>query len=146
MTPFPLESVLLHASAVILAGRGLLVLGRAGAGKSGLVMQLVLGGAALVADDQVLVSRRGRALVASAPPALSGLVEARGVGLLSLPRVPEAPLVLAVNLNSPPAARMPQAATFEQLGVGIELIFGREVPNLCAVLNICLHKGRANVG
>lgn len=146
MTPSPTESVLLHASAVMLAGRGLLVLGRTGTGKSGLVLQLVLCGAALVADDQVCLTRRGRALVASAPASLSGLVEARGVGLLALPAVPEAPLTLAVDLDSPPAARMPQPATFEQLGVGIELIFGREVPNLVAVLNICLHEGRASLG
>lgn len=46
----------LHASAVALGPRGLLILGAAGAGKTTLALALVALGAELVADDRVLVS------------------------------------------------------------------------------------------
>ncbi len=137
------ESIIVHASAVAIAGRGVLILGTSGAGKSALALALIGRGAALVADDRVRLVRRGRALIAEAPAAIAGLIEARGVGLLRLPAVPEAPLVLAVDLDRPPAARMPQAVTIAYLGVEIELISGREVPNLDVVVSIFVQNGRA---
>ena len=47
----------LHASAVALDGRGALLLGASGAGKSGLALRLMALGARLVADDRVLLRR-----------------------------------------------------------------------------------------
>jgi HPr kinase/phosphorylase len=137
------ESIIVHASAVAIAGRGVLILGASGSGKSALALALIGRGAALVADDRVRLVRRGRALLAEAPAAIAGLIEARGVGLLRLPAVPEAPLVLAVDLDRPPAARMPQAVTIAYLGVEIELISGREIPNLDVVVSIFVQNGRA---
>jgi HPr kinase/phosphorylase len=137
------ESITLHASAVAVAGRGVLVLGPSGAGKSALALALIGRGAALVADDQVTLSRAGDALLARAPAALVGLIEARGVGILRMPAMPEAPLALAVDLGRAAAARMPHPATITHLGVDIELISGREVPNLDAIVTIYLHNGRA---
>lgn len=137
------ESVTVHGSAVSFGGRGVLVLGPSGSGKSALALALVGRGAALVADDRVTLRRANGALVARAPAALSGLVEARGVGLLRLPSMPEAPLALAVALDRRPAARMPQPATITHLGVTLELISGRDVPNLDLVVTIYLHHGLA---
>ena len=65
----------LHGSAVAFAGRGVLILGGAGTGKSALALALIGRGAALVADDRVEIERRGGALIASAPAALAGLIE-----------------------------------------------------------------------
>ena len=121
----------------------MLLLGPAGAGKSALALALVGRGAALVADDRVTLTRSGGALIARAPARLAGLIEARGVGILRLPAVAEAPLVLAVDLGAPAAARMPHPATITHLGVSIELISGREVPNLDLVVSIYVHNGRA---
>ncbi|MEO1532556.1 MAG: serine kinase, partial [Pseudomonadota bacterium] len=45
----------LHASAVALGERGLLILGPSGAGKTRLALELVALGAELVADDRVIV-------------------------------------------------------------------------------------------
>src|SRR5262245_61986603 len=77
--------LLVHGSAVAWGGRGLLILGASGRGKSALALALTATGAALVADDRVEIVRRGRALVARAPAALAGLVEARGIGILPVP-------------------------------------------------------------
>ena len=137
------ESLTLHASAVAIGGRGVLLLGPSGAGKSALALALIGRGAALVADDRVTLGRAGDALLARAPDALAGLIEARGVGILRMPAMPEAPLALAVDLGRPPAARMPHPATITHLGVGIELISGREVPNLDVIVTIYVHNGRA---
>ena len=115
----------MHGSAVAFAGRGVLILGASGSGKSALALRLVGRGAALVADDRVWIERRGGALVARAPEATVGLIEARGFGLLRVASVPEAPLLLAVDLDRAPAARMPQPVTFACLGLELELISGR---------------------
>ena len=133
----------LHGSAVAFAGRGVLILGGAGTGKSALALGLVRRGAALVADDRVEVVRRGGALIASAPAALAGLIEVRGVGILRLPAVPEAVVTLAVDLDRPPAARMPQRVTIAWLGVEVELISGRNLPNLDVALMVFVQNGRA---
>jgi HPr kinase/phosphorylase len=135
--------LLLHASAVAFSGRGVVILGASGSGKSALALALVGRGAALVADDRVLVERRGAALVARAPETIAGMIEARGVGILRLPAVPEAPLVLAVDLDRRPEARMPHPATITYLGVSIELISGREIPDLDLMLNFFVQNGRA---
>ena len=126
-----------------LAGRGILILGAPGSGKSALALALVACGASLVADDRVELLRRGQALVARAPRATAGLVEVRGVGILPLPSMPEAVLTLAVDLDRAPSARMPQGATITHLGVGTELILGRGIPNLERALTIIVQNGRA---
>jgi serine kinase of HPr protein (carbohydrate metabolism regulator) len=54
-----------------------------------------------VSDDQTHVVKRGRALVASAPAALAGLIEVRGVGIVKLgnrQRLARAPVALLVDL------------------------------------------------
>ena len=136
-------SLIVHGAAVAVAGRGVLILGGSGSGKSALALAMIGRGAALVADDRVILERRGGALVARAPATIAGLIEARGVGILRLPALAEAPLVAAVDLDRPAAARMPQPVTITHLGIGIELISGRDVPNLELVLTIFVQNGRA---
>lgn len=96
-----------------------------------------------MADDRVRLERREDALIASAPPGIAGLIEARGIGILRIPAVPEAPVAIAVDLDRPAAARMPQRVTITHLGVGIELISGRNLPNLDLVLSIIVQDGSA---
>lgn len=136
-------STIVHGSAVTFGGRGLLILGTSGAGKSGLALALIGRGARLVADDQVVIERRGAALVASAPAAIAGLIEARGLGLLRIEAVPEAPLVLAVDLDRPAAARLPQRVAITLLGATLELISGGDLPNLDIVLSMIVQNGGA---
>lgn len=137
---------LIHASAVAVAGRGLLILGTSGAGKSALALALIGRGAGLVADDQVRLVRRAEVLVASAPTALAGLIEARGIGILRVPHALEVPVALAVDLDDAPAARMPQIRTITYLGVEVELISGRGLPNLELALTILMQNGHAFPG
>jgi HPr kinase/phosphorylase len=132
----------LHASAVAVGGKGLLILGPSGAGKSGLALRLMALGAELVADDRVLLERRGAGLVAKPPDALAGLIEARGIGLVRVANLPESRIVLAVDLAEPPAARLPHLREITWHGVAIELISGAGAPNLHQVLYVILQGGR----
>ena len=140
MGPAPL---LLHASCVAAEGRGLLILGPSGAGKSGLALSLMALGARLVADDQVLLTRRDDALVATCPPALAGLIEARRVGLLRADPLPEATVHLAVDLGQTETERLPQHHSIVFLKKRIDLVRGPHCAHLPAALLQYLRGGRA---
>jgi HPr kinase/phosphorylase len=78
--------ILLHASAVAIRPSGLLIKGPSGAGKSSLALELMALGATLVADDRVLMTPSdGGGVLMTAPKALEGLIEARGLGLIKVP-------------------------------------------------------------
>jgi HPr kinase/phosphorylase len=64
-------------------------------------------GATLVADDRTILTRDGTALVATCPPAIRGLIEARGIGLLSATPRDSVRLVLAVDLGQTESERLP---------------------------------------
>lgn len=136
----------LHASAVAIGDAAVLILGRSGAGKSGLALRMIGLGATLVSDDRTDLVRAGDRLIASAPDALRGLVEARGVGLLRLPHREAAEVRLAVDLDAPPVARMPPPRTIAFLGVGLELISGANAPNIDVILTLLVRHGRADPG
>ena len=93
--------LLLHATTVALDGRGVLIGGPSGSGKSDLALRLIDGGAILVSDDQTLVRRRGAALLARAPATIAGLIEVRGIGIVTMPHLDEASIALHVELVDP---------------------------------------------
>ena len=90
-----------QASGVALNGRGLLIEGPSGSGKSSLALTLIDRGAMLIGDDGVALSPRGGRIWASPPPNIAGKLEIRNVGLADLP-VAEAPVALILQLD--PAA------------------------------------------
>jgi len=87
-----------HGTSVALEGAGVLLRGPSGSGKSDLALRLIDAGAALVADDQTELRRVSTGLRMSAPTAIAGLLEVRGVGILRVPSVPSAILRLVVTL------------------------------------------------
>jgi serine kinase of HPr protein (carbohydrate metabolism regulator) len=110
----------IHGTCVAVGGRGVLIRGRSGAGKSDLALRLIGEGARLVADDQVLVRRAAGKVIASAPKILRGLIEVRGVGIVPVPAAASATLALIVDLVAPSAvARLPEPAFATLAGVSI---------------------------
>ncbi len=91
-------AALIHASCVAMGGRGVLLVGPSGIGKSDVALRLIDQGAILVADDQTELFIENSTLYARAPTTLAGLIEARHLGLLRLPFTAQAPIALYVNL------------------------------------------------
>ena len=100
----------MHASAVAVDGRALLIIGAPGAGKTTLAMEMIALGARLIADDRVAIADGGPGgLLLDAPPGLAGLAEIRGFGLIRLAATGPTPLALIADLDRPPQDRMPPA-------------------------------------
>lgn len=99
MPPPATSSEMLHATTVAVDGRAVVIEGRSGAGKSDLALRLLDRGARLVADDQTLVVRLGSDLVARCPSTIAGRIEVRGLGILAVDAVAEAPVALIVRLG-----------------------------------------------
>lgn len=107
MTLASLSSDTLHASCVAIGGRGVLITGRSGSGKSDLALRLIDRGAELVSDDYTLVRRVGSHLLARAPDTIAGKMEIRGVGLVELPALADVPICLLADLDRP-VERLPE--------------------------------------
>jgi HPr kinase/phosphorylase len=115
--------LLVHGTAVAVDGGAILLRGPSGAGKSDLGLRLLDAGARLVADDQVELRRAGREIMARAPAALAGLLEIRGIGIVRIEALDEAPLVMIVDLVlSGEVERLPEARTERLLDLTIPLI------------------------
>ncbi|HEX8654450.1 MAG TPA: aldolase [Allosphingosinicella sp.] len=110
-----------HAGCVAIGGRGVLIAGASGRGKSDLALRLIDRGAQLVSDDYSLLRAEGGRLYASAPPAIAGRIEVRGVGMMEVAALAEAPVCLLVDLDRPPE-RLPEA--------GRATFLGRDVPTV----------------
>ena len=92
-----LSSENLHASAVALDGRAVLISGPSGSGKSDLALRLLDRGFTLVSDDRTIVRKVGSKLVASAPDTIKGKLEIRGVGIVDMDTVTDVPVALVTN-------------------------------------------------
>jgi HPr kinase/phosphorylase len=88
----------LHASCVEKDGRGILLRGHSGAGKSSFALSLINRGFKLVADDQVRTVVENGCLVAQAASALKGLLEVRGVGIIKLDYSPSCHVQYLIDL------------------------------------------------
>jgi HPr kinase/phosphorylase len=115
----------IHASAVLVGARAVLIRGPAGSGKSRLALALIqAGGAALpftrlVGDDRLHAdAAHGRLLVRPAE-ALCGLIEVRGLGIRRVPFEPLATVGLIADLAAVDSERLPrpQSAITELAGV-----------------------------
>ena len=121
-----MSAATVHASAVLVGARAVLIRGPSGAGKSRLALELIeaagagrLRFARLVGDDRVhLESSSGRLLVRPAP-ALAGLIELRGTGILRRDYEPCAMVGLVVDLAAADAVRLPEQRTVAIEGIEI---------------------------
>src|SRR3954447_2027763 len=99
----------MHASTVAIDGRGVMLEGPSGSGKSDLALRLIDRGASLVSDDYTIVAARGGRLRATAPERIAGKLEIRGVAIVELPALTDVPLCLVAELDEAPE-RLPEAA------------------------------------
>jgi HPr kinase/phosphorylase len=96
-----MTAALLHGTAVSINGNGVILLGPSAAGKSDLALRLIDRGALLISDDvvRVIVGLSGPELHSA--PNIEGLLEVRGIGIVSVAHVANSLLRLAVELADP---------------------------------------------
>lgn len=121
-------SLLVHATAVAIRDLGAdapaaLLRGPSGCGKSDLALRLIDAGGILIADDQTRLILDAGLVVATVPPAIAGLIELRGIGLVPVPY--RARAVVAVVFDLVPGLvleRMPEPETERFFGITLPLI------------------------
>ena len=107
-------STSIHASAVLVGDRAVLIRGPSGSGKSRLAFELILAGRAgqipparLVGDDRVHVWQHDGELLVRPASALAGLIEIRGLGIRRCDYATEARVGLVADLDAVDAERLP---------------------------------------
>ena len=116
-----MSETLANVTCVAIGGRGVLIEGAPGSGKSSLALALIDRGAVLVGDDGVTLQRDGDDVLASPPPNIAGKLETRNVGLVDLPTC-SAPLALVLRLDEA-AERLPDSPMQRDIaGVTLPLI------------------------
>ena len=103
-----------NVTAVSIDGRGLLIAGEAGAGKSSLALALIDRGATLIGDDGIVIEDESGHPVAQPPKTTRGLLEVRNVGLVELDTA-DAPIALVLQLTTL-APRYPMELATTTLG------------------------------
>jgi HPr kinase/phosphorylase len=115
--------VQLHATAIVSKGMGVAIIGASGSGKSDLALRLIDRGAQLVCDDRIeLVEIDGEPWMLPATN-IAGKIEVRGLGIIEMPYLAQAPLRLIVDLDQPPE-RYPDPLPTQEMG-------GFACPKLC---------------
>jgi serine kinase of HPr protein (carbohydrate metabolism regulator) len=120
----------IHATAVALETSGVLIEGPSGSGKTSLALAAIRDAqnqnkfARLIADDQCLIMAANHRLIASCPPALTGMAEMRGLGVIQFQTerhsLSSIVIDLIIGLIDPSQMeRIPQART--KVIAGVEL-------------------------
>jgi hypothetical protein len=106
----------IHASAVLVGARAVLIRGAAGSGKSRLALALIQAGESgtlpfvrLIGDDRIHVEAAHDRLLVRPAETLTGLIEVRGLGIRRVPFEPVAVVGLVADLGADDAERLPAA-------------------------------------
>jgi HPr kinase/phosphorylase len=117
-----------HASAVLVGERAVLIRGPSGSGKSRLAFELILAGrsgqvppAILVGDDRVRLDTSAGNLIVRPVRELAGLIEIRGLGIRRIEHVEEAVVGLVADLEARDAERLPATESLTTAIEGVSL-------------------------
>lgn len=111
----------IHATCVSVDGRGVILRGPSGSGKSDLAFRLIDQGGILVADDRVDIEVQNGSVIARPPLNIAGQIEVRGVGIMRLTYLEETRLDLIVDLvERDEVLRLPEGTPASLLGINFK--------------------------
>ncbi|MEG0315123.1 MAG: HPr(Ser) kinase/phosphatase [Erysipelotrichaceae bacterium] len=126
----------LHGGLLNIYGKGVLIRGESGMGKSEIALELVKRGHQLVADDRVDCYRIHNEIIGMSPELLQGMLEIRGIGIINVSRMFGASTVMSkthvdfvVSLE-----RWDRNADYDRVGIEekkFENILDVNVPKIC---------------
>ena len=111
-----------QASCVAIGGRGVLIEGAPGSGKSSLALALIDRGAVLVGDDGVMLDNSAGQLIVGPHPNIIGKLEVRNVGLVDMPVSPPVAAALVIHLDRDAQRFIDRAETVTIAGVALPLV------------------------
>ncbi|PQP78859.1 HPr kinase/phosphorylase [Spiroplasma sp. ChiS] len=76
-----------HASLINVFGKGILLKGKSGIGKSEITLELIKKNHLFVGDDRIIVQQRNNRLYGQSHEILKNLIEVRGLGILDLSKI-----------------------------------------------------------
>lgn len=112
----------LQYGCVAMGGRGVLIEGAPGSGKSSLALALIDRGAMLVGDDGVMLAVEAGRVMAAPHPQIAGKLEVRNVGLVDLAVSPPVPVALVLRLDEAAPRFIDIADRVRVLGVTLPLV------------------------
>jgi serine kinase of HPr protein (carbohydrate metabolism regulator) len=141
----------LHATAVVIGERGIVIVGPSGAGKTTLALALLdhfagMGQfARLISDDQVFLSAKGARVVCRAPASIAGLAEVHGIGPQPVAHERSAVIDLCLELVEGETERFQGEASLSVDGCSIPKIRvpARNVPGALQVVLSMVVRGGA---
>ncbi|WP_342252682.1 HPr(Ser) kinase/phosphatase [Spiroplasma endosymbiont of Amphibalanus improvisus] len=96
-----------HASLINVFGKGVLIKGKSGIGKSEVSLELVKNKHLFIGDDRIVIRQKGLSVIGAAHHSLKNLIEVRGLGILDLKKIygvqfitDESKIDLIINLIS----------------------------------------------
>lgn len=122
------DNASIHASAVLVGDRAVLIRGPSGSGKSRLAFALILSGRAgqipattLIGDDRLILSVNDGMVYAQGVPELAGMIEIYGLGIRKCEFAHSGAIGLVVDLAASDAERLPPAKALKTTLSGLEL-------------------------
>ncbi|MEG2328542.1 HPr(Ser) kinase/phosphatase [Anaerorhabdus sp.] len=77
----------IHGVLLSVYGKGVLITGESGMGKSEIALELIRRGHVLIADDRVDIAKIHNTLVGKSPELLEGMLEIRGIGIIDVAKM-----------------------------------------------------------
>ena len=138
------ETILRHATAISVDGRGAVLTGPSGSGKSSLAIRLIALGATLIADDQCEFWAQDGGGHVGRPSSLPEKIEARGIGLITVPTSQAAKVELVVDMSLTETARLPMEQKVSLLGHQVKMIRKAEADHFPSTILLYLRHGIAS--
>ena len=135
------NSKIIHASSVDINGKGVVILGKSGTGKSNLAIKLISMGAKLISDDQSLLKLTENKIIITKPETTPNFIEARGIGLIEVPFVVSAKLFCFVKITNLELKRLPNSKKKHCFGKKIKMMEFNPIYNNESALFMSLRYG-----